>query len=44
MKEIAVRVISVLVADQNCWFLFERLVCLQLSAQRCLITVNCIHD
>ena len=36
-------VISVLVIDYNCWFLIARLVCLLLSVQRCLITVNCIH-
>ena len=41
MKEITVHVISVLVVDYNCWLLFARLVCLLLSGQRCLITVNC---
>ena len=43
MKEITVNAILVLVADQNCWLLFAMLVCLLLSSQRCLISVNCIH-
>ena len=43
MKEITVHVISVLVLDYNCWLLFARLVCLLLSAQRCLKIANRIY-
>ena len=36
-------VISVLVVDENGWVFFARLVCLLLSAQRCLIIINCMY-
>ena len=48
MKKNTVHVIAVLVIDhENCWLWFARLICLLLSAQRCLnryCTEHCKQD